>query len=124
MFRHFNNLRMPHRVDVLTMERNTQPSGQREASWHTQEHVKCYYVPHRATIRVSPTSEETEKIMLFFNSNVPIDFKTRFANLTDRDGNVFPHLEGKTFEVISMNHFSNYSGKPHHIQVVVETVIE
>jgi hypothetical protein len=123
MFRR-NNLRMPHRIDIMSMERITSPSGQKEASWNLEKRIKCYYVPHRATIRVSPTSDETEKIMIFVPSDAPIDFKTRMENLTDRKGNAFPHLEEKKFEVISMNHFSGYGGKPHHIQVVIETVIE
>lgn len=119
-----NNLRYPHRVDVYSSEREEQPSGQRKLVWTLDGTVRCQYVPHRATVRTSPTAEETEKVMFFINDDSLIDFKTRLGNLRDRNGNEFPHLIGKTFEIVQINHFSNYAGKPHHVQIIAETVIE
>lgn len=118
-------MRYPHRVDILEKDTITNQAGQKVASWSVAvANQKCYYIPSRALIRVTPSAEETEKIMIFFPSDAPIDFTTRFSNLHDYSGNEFPHLVGKTFEVVEINHFSNYRGKPHHIQCRVETVTE
>jgi len=118
-------MRFPHRIDVLAKTTVKNQAGQRLAEWNVEKSNQiCHFVPSRANIRISPTAEETEKIMMFVPADAPIDFQTRLSNIHDRSGSLFPHLEGKEFEVIEMNHFSNYRGKPQHIQCRLETVIE
>lgn len=115
-------LRFPHKADIYEKTYEVQPSGQRKPTWVlSQEGMQCQFNPDRTSIRVNPTSEETEKVIVYLPADAVFDYTSRIQDIRDRKGTVI--LAGP-FEVVKILSFPGYGGRLHHYYVQLETVIE
>jgi len=114
-------LSFKHRADLYDKSVASSSSGQRIASWAKSGESICLYSMGRTTIRVSPTTEETDMDTLYFPHDAGITYETRIYNIRDLYGNT---IKAGPLEVTSIQIATGFSGKPNHLQVRVETVIE
>lgn len=115
-------LRYPHKADLYVKTYVVQDSGQKLPTWTIdQEGMSCHYTPDRTSVRVNPTAEETEKVILFLPAKAVVDYTYRIRDIRDRQGTVI--LPGP-FEVVKILTFPGYGGKVHHYYLQLETVIE
>lgn len=119
---HRTMLRYPHKAEIYQKVQTPQPSGQKLASWELEsENAPCQYNPDRAYIRIIPTNEHIDKIVLFFPPSANLTYGTRISNIRDKKGNTI--LSGP-FEIVTILTFPTYSGKLHHYLVKAELVSE
>lgn len=119
------NISYVHLCDIYSKEVVESESGQKQPEWTLEvEGQICWNVPQKATVRVNPTSEQADKIILFLPITANIEYDSRIENLRTRFGVCIPTLEEKSFEVKEIRPFSNFIGKPIHLQVKAESIIE
>ena len=110
-----------HRADVYAKSVAASSSGQKVASWAKTGETNCLYSMGRTNIRISPTTEETDIDTLYFPHDAGIEYETRIYNVRDLYGNT---IKAGPLEVVSIQIATGFYGKPNHLQVRVETVIE
>lgn len=115
-------MRFIHKADIYTKSYIVQPSGQRKASWELEfEGVECSYIPEKTSVRVSPTTEETDKVVFFFPRTTEITYGSRISNVISRKGEL---LLPDTYEVMAISRITGYQGKLNYYAIRAESAVE
>lgn len=115
-------LRYIHKVDIYQKITTEQPSGQRTSIFTPLSvATKCIYFPVFSGTRMSPSIEQYDTFKLTLPAEAEVDYGSRFYNITDRVGNP---VDAGPFEVDSLLRQEGFSGKIHHLSLIIKRVIE
>lgn len=116
-------MKTPHKSDIYSKTTSRNAAGQLVASWTTAAvtNQKCLVQPRINMVRVNPTSEEIREMTVYFPGSVNLTIDQRIYNIRDRRGNV---LYPGPFEIISIGKEPGYTGKLHHLKVIIVSVME
>jgi hypothetical protein len=116
-------IRFSHRADILSKTFVTNDTGQRQAQWSTtSESAPCFATPAgmRASIRITPTAEQSSWISFFLPLNVEISFDSRVKDIRYKNEIIYPGL----YEVHQIDPAPSFSGKPMYYTITLKSVIE
>ena len=120
-----NFIRFVHKVDLYTKVSTTNDMGQLHASWNlTERDLRCFYVRARAStdIRIEPSTVETDYYLLYLDHDAPIDYNTRFRNITTYIGDEV--ITNDWIQVVQIDREISFTGRVQYLQVKVKNVIE
>lgn len=105
-------MKFRHKADIYDKSTVVTPTGQKKASWSLGDaDVKCDYIPRWGNVKVAPTSEQSDMVTLFFDSDAGIDYGKRIYNIKDKFGNV---IDAGPFEIVWVAKESGLQGSIHH----------
>lgn len=116
-------IRFTHTADILSKSFQTNDAGQRLPTWSVlQSNAPCFATPAgmRATIRVTPTAEQSDWITLFVPISVDINYDCRIKNIKYK--NIFMY-EG-LFDIHQIDPIPSFTGKPMYYTLTLKSVIE
>jgi hypothetical protein len=120
-----NFIRFLHKADIYKKTSLKNDMGQMEASWNlSYQDVPCLYTPAGSStgIRISPTSDETDYYLVYFNHNVDINYSSRIRNISTKVGGEI--IDSGWYQVVQINNEISFSGKIQYIELKVKSVIE
>jgi hypothetical protein len=116
-------IRFTHKADILQKTFQTNDVGQRLPTWSIwHKDAACFATPAgmRATIRVTPTAEQSEWVTLFLPVALEIDYGCRVQNIRYKNISMYQSL----FDVHQIDPAPSFSGKPMYYIVTLKSVIE
>jgi hypothetical protein len=116
-------IRFTHRADILSKSSVTNDTGQKRASWSmAHEGAPCFATPAgmRATVRVTPTAEQSDWVTLFLPTEIDINYGSRVQNIRYKDENLYNRI----FEIHQIDPAPSFSGKKMYQIVTLKSVIE
>jgi hypothetical protein len=116
-------IRYTHRADILRKTFQTNDTGQRVPTWSVLHNdTPCFATPAgmRATIRVTPTAEQSDWITLFLPISTEIGYDYRVKDIKYKNSFMY---QG-TFDVHQIDPAPSFTGKPMYYIVTIKSVIE
>lgn len=114
-----------NRLDLQYKTVTTTAAGQKKAIFTTSKtKQKCIYMPRFSTtgkLRLTPTPELQDEVLVTFPSEVTINSDMRFVNLRDRNGRL---IDAGPWKVEDIKRQPGFGGKWHHTTVSISRVIE
>ena len=120
-----NFVRFSHKTDIYEYVALENDMGQRKALWNiSYQDVPCLCIKTGSStnIRITPTVEEADYLMVYFNHDAPINYNTRIKNVRTRIGDE-PIYE-EWLQVVEISRQIAFSGKVQYLEVKVKSVIE
>lgn len=120
-----NFIRFVHKIDIYDKVSTLNDMGQETASWNLAiQGASCLYVRSGSStgIRISPTTDESDFYLLYLDHNVPVNYGTRFKNVTTRVGNEL--INDEWIQIIQLDREIAFSGRIQYLQMKVKSVIE
>ena len=116
-------IRFVYKCQVLSKTSTANDTGQRLATWSVQDsNSPCYATPAsmRASIRVTPTTEQGDWLTFYIPSKTQINYGTRIANIKYRD----KILYAGPYEVQDIKGMNGFSGNIEYYELSLKRVIE
>lgn len=116
-------IRFTHTADILKKTFQTNDTGQRFPTWSVlQEDAACFATPAgmRATIRVTPTAEQSDWVTLFLPVSTDISYDCRVRDIKYKNYFMYKGL----YEVHQIDPAPSFTGKPMYYIVTIKSVIE
>lgn len=116
-------IRFTHRADILSKTYATNDTGQRFPQWSVStQDASCFATPAgmKASIRITPTAEQSSWISFFLPINVEINYDSRVKNIRYKNEVIYNGL----YEVHQIDPAPSFSGKPMYYIITLKSVIE
>lgn len=116
-------IRFTHTADILSKNFQTNDAGQRLPIWSVvTKDAPCFATPAgmRATIRVTPTAEQSDWITLFLPVSTEITYDHRVQDIKYKNIYMYKNF----FDVHQIDPAPSFTGKPMYYIVTLKSVIE
>lgn len=116
-------IRFTHKADILSKTFSTNDTGQRFPVWSmTHENAECFATAAgmRATIRITPTTEQADWITLFLPYDTAIAYGSRIKDISYKS----EIIHAGTYEVQQIDPAPSFSGRPMYNVLTIKSVIE
>jgi hypothetical protein len=116
-------IRFVHNADIVHKTYVTNDTGQRLPTWSTKyNNTPCFATPagFRASIRTSPTVEQSDWITMFLPINIEISYDSRVRDIKYKNITMYSGL----YEIHQIDPAPGFTGKPIYYAVTLKSVIE
>lgn len=112
-----------HTVDLFSKEETITPAGQRKHSFVYKDRIPALAQWDRGENMNTPYIANFEELNIFIPKDYlnVINYNCRIKNIKDRFGNL---IDDSFFDILSIQKTMQYSGKVHHLVVLIRRVIE
>lgn len=120
-----NFVRFAHSADIYEYVSVENDMGQKKAIWNiSYQKVPCLCIKtgSATNIRITPSVEEADYLMMYFQHDAPINYNTRLKNVTTRVGN--ESIYEDWLQVVEISRQLSFSGKVQYLEVKTKSVIE
>lgn len=120
-----NFIRFAHKADIYEKIAIENDMGQLKPNWNLSvQGISCLCIKSGSatSIRIVPSIEEADYLLMYFEHNAPINYDTRIKNVVTKVGGEDIYTDW--LQVIEIDREISFSGKVQYLEVKVKSVIE